>query len=140
MPGPSAGTKMRGSCLCGAIRYEIDGEIGPIQYCHCRRCRKATGSAFNVGSTVPASGFRIVAGDGHLGRFLHTSGLERTFCRGCGSPIYSWWPKKAPELRRIRVGTLDTPVPGKVSAHIFAAHKAEWDEILDGAPQYAERP
>src|SRR5581483_11360375 len=137
MPGPSAGTKLRGSCLCGAIRYEIDGEIGPI---HCCRCRKATGSAFNVGSTVPASGFRIVAGDGHLGRFLHTSGLERTFCRGCGSPIYSWWPKKAPELRRIRVGTLDTPVTGKVSAHIFAAYKAEWDEILDGAPQYAERP
>jgi hypothetical protein len=134
------GTTHRGSCLCGAIRYEIDGEIGPINYCHCRRCRKATGSAFNVGSPVPASQFRLVAGEADLGRYAHTSGLERTFCTKCGSPIYSWWPKTAPELRRIRVGTLDTPVKARVAAHIFVASKAEWDEITDGAPQYAERP
>ncbi len=70
----------KGSCLCGAVTYEFDGELGPIDFCHCRRCRKATGSAFNVGSPVKASGFRLVAGGDDLGHFVHdASGLDRTF-------------------------------------------------------------
>jgi hypothetical protein len=45
-----------------------------------------------------------------------------------------------PEAIRLRVGTLDTPVSGKVSAHIFVGSKAEWFDILDDAPQFVERP
>ncbi|MFT5696287.1 MAG: hypothetical protein ACI9QQ_002267, partial [Myxococcota bacterium] len=37
---------IRGSCLCGSVRYEISGKLSPIQYCHAQRCRKASGAAF----------------------------------------------------------------------------------------------
>lgn len=53
----------KGSCLCGAVAYEIDGELGPIVYCHCSRCRKASGSAFAAVSPVAAADFRIVKGE-----------------------------------------------------------------------------
>ena len=41
----------KGSCLCGSIRYEIDGELSDFGYCHCKSCRKASGSAYgaNIG-------------------------------------------------------------------------------------------
>jgi hypothetical protein len=130
----------KGSCLCGAVAYEVDGELGPINYCHCKRCRKATGSAFNTGSPVKASEFRLVKGEGVLGHFVNpATGLDRTFCTKCGSPIYSR-RASAPDIIRIRVGTLDTPVTEKPAAHIYVGSKATWFDIHDDLPQHADRP
>ena len=130
----------KGSCLCGAVSYEVSGELGPINYCHCKRCRKATGSAFNSGSPVKASEFRLVTGEKELGHFVHAAtGLDRTFCTKCGSPIYSR-RASAPEVIRVRVGTLDTPVTAKPAAHIYVASKAAWFDIRDDIPQHPERP
>ena len=39
---------IRGSCLCGAIRYEIAGPFEDMRHCHCSRCRKAHGAAFST--------------------------------------------------------------------------------------------
>ena len=52
-----------GSCLCGGIRYQIDGALGAVAHCHCSMCRKATGAAFRTRATVPASSFRWVSGE-----------------------------------------------------------------------------
>ena len=57
---------LEGGCLCGAVRYEIDGGLGPIVCCHCSMCRKAQGTAFATNAPVPAPRFRIVAGAGAL--------------------------------------------------------------------------
>ena len=51
-----------GGCLCGAVRYAYDGEVGAAGYCHCADCRKVSGSAFGVSVRVTAAGFSIVAG------------------------------------------------------------------------------
>jgi hypothetical protein len=77
----------KGSCLCGAVEYEIDGELGPIVYCHCSRCRKANGSAFAAISPVASSDFHIVKGQEHLRSYRSASGVHRVFCGICGSPI-----------------------------------------------------
>lgn len=37
---------MKGSCLCGAIEYEVVSLATPIVHCHCRTCRKAHAAAF----------------------------------------------------------------------------------------------
>jgi hypothetical protein len=129
----------KGSCLCGAIEYEITAPLGPIAYCHCSRCRKANGSAYAAIAPVPASKFRIVKGETTLRSYRNASGVERLFCSNCGSPIYGK-RDSMPETVRVRIGTLDTPVDTKVSAHIFVGSKAEWDEIHDDVPQYTERP
>jgi hypothetical protein len=129
----------RGSCLCGAIQYEFDGEPGPIGVCHCSRCQKATGTAFNAIVPIDAATFRLTAGGDHLKRFESSPGVNRFFCGTCGSPLYSR-RDALPDMLRIRIGTLDTPPPGKPAMHIFVNAKASWYDISDGAPQYAERP
>jgi hypothetical protein len=49
----------QGSCLCGAVHYEIAGELGPIFLCHYSKCRKASGSAFNA---VAPRDFHLLSG------------------------------------------------------------------------------
>lgn len=129
----------RGSCLCGAVRYEIAGEIGPISLCHCSRCRKANGSAFLAGAQVNPAEFRLVSGAECLGDFESSPGVHRIFCRTCGSPIISRRPGP-PEVIRVRIGTLDSYLKTKPQSHIFFADRAEWYEFEDDVAKYAERP
>jgi hypothetical protein len=133
LPGPH-----RGSCLCGLIRYELDGELGPVTWCHCSRCRKGNGTAFLVASPVDASKFRIVAGADLVTEFESSPGVFRTFCRNCGSPLYGR-RDSLPGILRLRPGTLDTPWDGRPAQHIFTAYKADWFDIHDEAPQFDER-
>lgn len=129
----------KGSCLCGAVEYEISGALGPIVFCHCSRCRKANGTAYAAVAPVATTDFRFVKGEEMLRDYHNDSGVHRIFCGNCSSPIIGK-RDNVPETVRVRIGTLDTPITAKVSAHIFVGSKAEWDEIHDDAPQYAERP
>lgn len=129
----------KGSCLCGAIQYEVRGELGPAFYCHCKRCRKASGSAFGANAIVAAGDFVITAGADALKSFTATTGLKRSFCGQCGSPLTSFRDSQ-PDIVRVRMGTLDTPVASGPGGHIFVGSKATWDEIHDGLPQHLERP
>lgn len=129
----------QGSCLCGAVRYEIAGELGPIVLCHCSKCRKASGSAFNAVTAVALRDFRLLSGRDAIAKYESSPGVRLAFCRHCGSSLYSE-RDSLPDLLRLRIGTLDTPVGAQPSAHIFVASKADWFEIHDGAPQHAERP
>ena len=49
--------KLTGQCLCGAIAYEINGELGPIVNCHCSRCRKWHAAAFRTRTSVAKNKF-----------------------------------------------------------------------------------
>lgn len=128
-----------GSCLCGAIRYEVRGEIGDVVQCHCQRCRKANGTAFATNAPIKKSDFQLVQGEQFLKSYQSTATTQRCFCSECGSPIMSI-KADTPEYYRLRIGTLDTPLAQKPSLHIFVDSKAEWDVICDQLPQYPERP
>jgi hypothetical protein len=129
---------LTGSCLCGAVRYEVKGELGPIVMCHCAQCRKANGTAFATNSPVKARDFHLLQGSEALAEFESTPGKFRVFCGRCGSPLYSR-RAAAPDVLRLRIGTLDTPLDARPSAHIFVDSKAAWWEIDDDLPQHAER-
>jgi hypothetical protein len=135
---PRPALPARGSCLCGAIRYEITGALGPIVMCHCAQCRKAQGGAFAVNAAIRAEDFTIIAGRNRLAAYESSPGKLRHFCRDCGSPIIST-RTTVPGVVRVRIGTLDTPIDAGPQAHIFVASKAEWDAICDDLPQYAGR-
>jgi len=127
-----------GSCLCGAVRYEVHGELGPITVCHCRKCRKANGSAFSGVAPITRRDLHLLSGKDALSEFESSPGVHRVFCRGCGAQLFSR-RGAMPELLRLRLGTLDTPVAGNPVQHIYTAHKAEWYDIPGDAPQYPER-
>ncbi|MDO8827257.1 GFA family protein [Methylophaga sp.] len=130
---------LKGSCLCGGIRYEIDGELSPAMFCHCSKCRKSNGSAFALNAPFKSSDFKLLTGEHHLKSYASSEDARRFFCGTCGSPIYSM-RISMPEVFRLRVGTLDDDIAIEKLCHIFVASKAAWDEIHDDLPQFAERP
>ena len=135
----SAIKKYTGSCLCGGIRYEINGEIGPIIQCHCQRCRKANGTAYASNAPINVRDFKITQGEQLLKQYPSTPTTIRCFCSECASPIISI-KADTPETYRLRIGTLDSPLEHGPTQHIYGASKAEWETITDDLPQYAERP
>lgn len=76
-----------GSCLCGARRYQIEGEVGGVWVCHCSLCRKATGSAGNTILIVPKAQFRWVEGEDHGDTFVLRPTYSVTRCRTCGTAL-----------------------------------------------------
>lgn len=134
-----ATAEAHGSCLCGGVRYRFSGELGPIMVCHCSRCRKANGSAFQAVSPVTTADFQLQSGQELLAEYESSPGVFRVFCRICASPLYSR-RTAMPDVLRLRIGSLDTPITGQPTAHIFVASKAEWYDIRDDAPQYPTRP
>ncbi|MFN3515083.1 MAG: GFA family protein [Phenylobacterium sp.] len=129
-----------GSCLCRAVRYEVRGELAPIQVCHCSDCRKAQGSAFATNLPVATADFRLISGEDRLKAYESSPGKQRVFCADCGSPIFSRL-RARPEVMRLRAGTLDAPVRSEVGFHFHVASKADWWPITDDRPQHPhERP
>ncbi|KAF6756945.1 Mss4-like protein, partial [Ephemerocybe angulata] len=81
-----------GSCLCKAVRYELEGEPVWFRVCHCVNCRKVTGAAFMANVLFPAKSFRITQGEGDLrvyedGETASGVPMQRWFCGGCGSNV-----------------------------------------------------
>ena len=128
---------IRGGCLCGAVRYEYDGEIVELSMCHCSQCRKAQGSAFVAASPIDASKFRLLAGAEMLKEYRAVPHKARVFCSQCGSPIYSA-RDDLPHVKRLRLGTVETPFTCANAYHQYTDSKAAWFEIADGLPQHRE--
>jgi hypothetical protein len=121
---------IRGSCLCGSIRYEIDGQIGPALNCHCSMCRKVTGSAFRSRLAVPRENFRWLTGEDLLTHYVSSPTTTRTFCKVCGSTLVSLFDDN-PETLGLAMGTLDDDPVIRPSFHVFVGSKAPWFEITD---------
>ncbi|HVN87158.1 MAG TPA: GFA family protein [Candidatus Binatia bacterium] len=127
---------LTGRCLCGGIRFEISGQLGPIIYCLCSMCRRASGSAFATNASVRASEFRVVQGAELLGEYQSSPGTTRTFCSRCGSPMFGRIAGGA--LIRVRLGTLDGDPGGRAVANIWVGSKAPWYPITDSLERFDE--
>jgi hypothetical protein len=124
-----------GGCLCGGIRFRVQGNLAPIELCHCSQCRKAQGGPFASNIPVAAAAFRITQGHELLAAFASSPGKERVFCKRCGAPILSR-RVKLPDMLRVRAGSLDGPVGTRPLSHAFTHDKADWWAIDDQLPQY----
>ena len=127
-----------GSCVCKTVRWRAQAKLDAVTHCHCSMCRKAHGAPFASYTGVPASRFEWLAGEGAIARHESSPGMERTFCRVCGSVApYPF----GDDRMGIPAGGVDTGAADlEVSAHIFVASKASWHRIDDGLPQYDTWP
>lgn len=129
---------LTGSCLCGGVRFEIARAVGPFELCHCRRCRKASGSAFAAMVGVRTRDFRLIEGAELVGTY-DAPILEKPppyrvfFCRRCGSPVPN--PDPAAEWFEVPAGLLDGDPGVRPDKHIFVDLKAPWHEIADSLPR-----
>lgn len=123
-----------GSCLCGAVNFQVEGDLGPTDACHCRQCRKWTGH-FLASTDVPRSSLSIQGGD-HLNWHASSPKVRRGFCRHCGSSLFfDPLDTTRHDWIGISMGAFDTPTGTILGRHIFVAEKGDYYEISDGVPQ-----
>jgi hypothetical protein len=127
---------LNGGCLCGAVRFEIDGKLRHITHCHCSMCRKAHGAAFATYAQLGRRRLRLLSGGDGLRTFASSEGVTREFCGRCGSQLF-WSRDDRPDVVCIAVGTVEGDPGGRPEAHIFESDRACWVEIGDALPRYA---
>ncbi len=133
-------SRATGGCLCGRVSYEITGNIGIFQYCHCSRCRKFTGSAFASNLLVSPDQLRWITGESLVARFeLEKAKYFATaFCTCCGSSLP--WLAQGGKVIIVPAGTLDSDPGIRPSQNLFCASRAGWYEAPSALPEYDELP
>lgn len=129
----------RGSCACGKVTFEIDGELPPMDACHCTICRKISGH-FGVGADVPRESLRV-DGMEHITWYPSSEKVRRGFCKFCGSNLF-FDPVDHERVpwTAVSMGAFDGPTNSRIREHIFVGQKGDYYEIDDGLPQFDEIP
>ena len=127
-----------GSCLCGAVQYEIVGPFPMMVHCHCSRCRKHHGTAFASFVIAPLTGFRWIQGEDAIVSYASTAHSHRSFCRHCGSVAPNLMPEAG--IAACPAGNLMGDFSVDSQAHIFVGSKAEWEILTDSLPRFDEYP
>ena len=130
---------LKGSCLCGAVRFVAEGPLKLMACCHCVQCRKASGAEFASNATVKACGFQLLAGESALKEYESSPGNFRVFCHECGSPLYAR-SASHPAYVRLRLGCLDTEFDERPLCHIFVSEKPNWSKVSDDLPTFDTVP
>ena len=127
----------KGSCLCGAVAYEVEGSLDRNDACHCTQCRKWSGHYF-AGADVPRSALKIAQGEEKLG-WYHAQKARRGFCSVCGSSLFfDPLDRQKHDWTGISLGTIDGATDTKLKMHIFVANKGDYYDIADGVPQHGQ--
>ncbi len=124
---------IRGGCLCGGVRYEIDGSLGEAGNCHCSMCRREHGAAFSTYADVDPSQFRWDFGEQLVALYESKPGVGWCFCRVCGSTLAA---SDGGKVTSITLGTVEGDPGVRPQEHIFVGSKAPWYEIVDDLPQF----
>ncbi|MBA3328921.1 MAG: GFA family protein [Solirubrobacterales bacterium] len=130
---------LTGGCGCGAVRFEISAPLAGSAYCHCTRCQRRTGTAKQASARIEPGSFTLLQGEEHLGVWAPAGGLEKVFCRECGSAVLARAPGDH-EVVVVRLGAIDGDPGIRPQAHQFVAYAAPWEPIPDdGLPRFDER-
>lgn len=129
----------RGSCLCGDVRFEIEGSFQNFFLCHCSRCRKDTGSAHAANLFSTTAGLTWLSGADRVTSF-HLEGTRhaRSFCSRCGSALPMQQMSGA--LLVVPAGSLDDALNTRPDAHVCTGSRADWDQNLESVTQLSGLP
>ena len=126
-----------GSCLCGAVRFTVEGDLAAPSACHCSRCRKHTGH-YEAGTDVPRSALTVTGEDSITWYWSSDKKVRRGFCSVCGSSLF--FDIIRVDRIGINMGVFDTPTHTRLTMHIFVADKGDYYDIADGLPQHQHVP
>jgi len=128
-----------GSCLCGAVMFEVTGPFQQFFLCHCHRCQKGTGSAHAANLFSTEAVINWLSGADNISFFIvEGTRHARSFCKTCGSAV----PTAAPDgsLLMVPAGVLDTPVEIAPNAHLCMVDAANWEAKMPDAPKFDGMP
>lgn len=126
----------KGSCLCGAVGFEVAGPLSPPDACHCTQCRRQSGHYW-ASTDVPRDALTL-RGEDKVSWYQSSDRVRRGFCATCGSVLF--WERAGWDKIGIAMGAFDLPTATQLHVHIFVADKGDYYEIGDGVPQYERTP
>lgn len=124
--------QLDGGCLCGAVRYRIDGNLIDSGYCHCRMCQRASSAPVVAWMTVKAASFRYVTGEVRAHR--SSAKAKREFCAACGAQLV--FRADGKDNIDITSASLDTPQAVPPQYHIWRKSRIAWFETTDSLPRH----
>ncbi len=122
-----------GGCLCGAVRYRVDGEPDRSGICHCETCRRAASALSLPYAVFPVGQFGFSKGQPR--EYASSPHVTRTFCDTCGSPL-TYSSEDAPNRIDVMICSLDDPGSVVPSCHVWVSEKVGWNHIEDVLPKY----
>lgn len=131
--------KVKGSCLCGAARFEVAGGFDSFFLCYCNYCQKDTGSAYASNLFSRSAILTWLKGQSEVSTYqLPGTRHTKSFCRICGSalPVYS----EELKLLTVPAGSLDSSVPIYPCAKIFLSSEADWGKRINTLPCFNGLP
>ncbi|SLN29387.1 Glutathione-dependent formaldehyde-activating enzyme [Roseovarius litorisediminis] len=121
----------KGSCLCGAVVFTVEGDMKPPIACHCRECRQQSGHYF-AASETRRDAVKFTNDEG-LAWYKASDFASRGFCRHCGSKLF--WSRDGSPMIHVLMASLEAPTALKLSVHMWAGEKGDYYDIADGLPQ-----
>lgn len=129
--------KHHGGCLCGAIRYEIEGEPLQVVNCHCVMCRRHSGAPFLTYAAFPISNVKFLSGTPKS--YRSSEAAIRRHCDNCGSPIDFTFDVD-PSVIWLTIGSLDRPELMPSTENWFIKGKLPWIHTDENIPSWLELP
>ena len=126
----------KGSCLCGAVTFEVEGDLPGPDACHCTMCRKQSGHYF-ASCDVPRARVAI-SGEQNVTWYRSSDKARRGFCSTCGASMF--WDPLERDWIGLAMGAFDTPTDTKLAVHIFIGDKGDYYDIADGVEQWETVP
>lgn len=131
--------KHAGSCLCGQVKFEVEGNFESFFLCHCKHCQKDTGSAHAANLFSSSANLTWIKGIDTIKTFnLPSTQHTRSFCSLCGSAVPSM--QMNGQLLVVPAGSLDTEVEFSPTAHIFCGSRASWEDKLENIKKFEKYP
>ena len=128
-----------GSCLCKGIKFKVTGNFDSFYLCHCRYCRKDTGSAYAANLFSSKANLEWAKNETEIKIFQpHKSNHVKAFCTNCGSALPNI--QMDGKLLVVPAGCLDTILDNRPNAHIFISNKANWDCSLEEINKFERFP
>ena len=129
-----------GSCVCGAVGYQLRPPYRFFQYCHCSRCRKRSGSIHAANIAVAAGQFAWTKGEDQVQRFAlpGAKSWSNAFCRTCGSGLP--WSALGGAFWIVPAGSLDEDPGDRPTRNIHYASRAVWHEDAATLPVFDAEP
>lgn len=127
----------QGGCMCGAVRYEAEGEPKLVVHCHCASCRHHTGAPVVTFAIFVEEQVRFTKGERKL--YESSPGVRRAFCGDCGTPL-TWEARsnRFPDTNIIdlHISTLDQPEEFVPTQHDFYEERIPWFDVADELPRF----
>lgn len=127
--------KHQGSCFCGTVGVEAEGEPQAMGYCHCGSCRSWSASPVNAFSLWKPEQVKVTKGEEHLAGYNKTPFSERMYCDQCGGHVMARHPTLG--MTDVYAATLPT-LDFKPAVHVNYAETVL--PMKDGLPKLKDFP